>query len=83
MKLEQAAKLKRTVSQCVDNSNRLQALEKLCGYYQNGTAETVCITQDDATRTVFIKLGSKTVAEGATLHQALDSLILSQVNDED
>lgn len=36
-------------------------LSKMCGYYQDGTGETVKLHQDDATRTCIISIGRGTL----------------------
>jgi hypothetical protein len=71
----QTAKLKQSILTAIDNSRRLMALQEACGYYQNGTQETIKIYQDDATREVFISSGKKTLATGSSLMSALSALI--------
>jgi len=75
MNPNQTKKLKFTIDECIDAHNRLEALNILCGYYQNGTQQTVTISQDDATQKVYILVDKKIIASGNDLNAALNKLV--------
>lgn len=45
-------------------------LRELCGYYQDGSNETVVLFQDDATRECLVRVGKK-VAVGSSFEMAI------------
>jgi hypothetical protein len=75
-------KLKQTITRAIDSSDRLAALDRLCGYYQNGTQQTVKIIQDDATQTVILSVHGKDIVTGSSLEAALEALIKKQEEED-
>lgn len=56
-----------------DYAELLRRLEHACGYWQNGSQETVKITQDDATTTWTVSVGNTTY-DGDSFADALNKL---------
>jgi hypothetical protein len=56
---------------------RFQKIRLLCGYIQNGSGQTVTITQDDATSEWIVRAGSQ-VWSGASLSAAVDAAELPE-----
>lgn len=50
-------------------------LESLAGYFQDGSAETISIHPDDATRTWHVKVGGRDMGWGAPISSALFSAL--------
>lgn len=48
-----------------------EALVKLAGYFQDGSAETLRIFPDDATRTWHVSVGNRYLSYGKSIHEAL------------
>jgi hypothetical protein len=52
---------------------RWRKLRAQCGYWQNGSDTTVTLSQDDATRSCFIKVGKQTYGtDGSTIEGLVD-----------
>lgn len=68
------------------SEQRLQSLRKLCGYVENGTSETVCLYQDDATKEWVVSVGAdlkiRKYFTGSNLTEALDAAILALLPEE-
>lgn len=60
--------------QVMQNADRFKALEEMSGAWQDGSMETVKITQDDATRQWLVSVGDSSVRtyDGGTLGAAVD-----------
>lgn len=57
------------------DTDRLNALRRLMGYTQNASDVTVTLSEDDATRDVFLTAGKGTRYCGSNLRNLLDLVI--------
>ncbi|MGB8983329.1 MAG: hypothetical protein WCC12_15755 [Anaerolineales bacterium] len=58
------------------DAERYQWLKEQAGYYQDGSQTVVELVQDDATRTCFIKVGSKYYGkDGCGFNAAIDAAL--------
>lgn len=64
-----------------DNADYFKMLSELCGHVQDGSFETVRISQDDATRTFHIDVGAGRVSySGKSLKEAVKCAILHKLS---
>lgn len=49
----------------------IQDLNELAGYFQDGSAETLCIIPDDATRTWHVRVGKRDLEWGNSIEEAV------------
>lgn len=60
------------------DAERFKRIRELCGYVEDGSSQSLTITQDDATRTWIIKGGKKEISCGDSLAQAIDAALEKQ-----
>ena len=61
---------------------RIEGLRKLLGYVENGTSDTLTISQDDATYSYIVRVGKRSVY-GSSFLQTLDEAIATLIDKED
>ena len=69
-----------TAAEALACTRRLRAIRRLCGYVQDGSAQTVKIFEDDATRTFHIKVNNRSWW-GNSFEEVLDKMD-AEVGDE-